>query len=196
MLRKYKVLIYLGFLFLIIVLTFTATWIFLSKVNGDTNIYQYGEQLTNKLYKYNKNIFYYGPKDEASKEINYNNSIIRKDDMGIYKVVIALNDEENTLMKNNYCFYKNYFYLISKDIIVFDISRDKPELTKKVYEGYFTGNANVSHIYGVKKGWIYIKVKLFKETENRNWYEDRYFKIKYDTNQVYEIPQKLLPEFK
>ena len=115
---------------------------------------------------------------------------------GIYKLVIVLNDEENTLMKDNYYFYKNYFYLISKDIIVYDISRDRPDRTKKVYEGYFIGNASVSKIYGVKKNWIYIKVKLFKETDNRKWYEDRYFKIKYDTNEVYEIPQSLLPEFK
>ena len=197
MIKKYKVLIYLGVLFFIIILTFSATWIFLSKVNGDTNIYQYGSTLTKELYKYKDNIFYYGPKDEASKQINYNNAVVRKDKTtGIYKLVIVLNDEENTLMKDNYYFYKNYFYLISKDIIVYDISRDRPDRTKKVYEGYFIGNASVSKIYGVKKNWIYIKVKLFKETDNRKWYEDRYFKIKYDTNEVYEIPQSLLPEFK
>lgn len=197
MVRKNKVLIYLCALFLIITLTFSATWLFLSKVNGDINIYQYGDKLTKQLYKYKNNIFYYGPKDENSNLINYNNAIIRKDkETGIYKLVIVLTDEENTLMKNNYYFYKNYFYLVSKDIIVYDISKDKPEKTKRVYNGYFIGNASVSKIYGMKKGWLYIKVKLFKETDNHKWYEDRYFKLKHEANQVLEIPQKQLPEFK
>ena len=194
--RKYKVLIYLGSLFLIITLTFSLTWVFLSKVNGDTDIYQYGVVLTKELYKYKNNIFYYGPKDENSKLINYNNAIIKKDSRtNKYKLIITLNDEENTLMKDNYYFYKNYFYLISKDITVYNITSDRPQENKKNYKGYFTGNASVSKIYGVKKNWIYIKVKLFKESDSRNWYEDKYYKIKYDTCELREIPKKLLPKF-
>lgn len=195
--RKTKVLIYLTVLFFMITLTFSATWIFLTKVNGDSDIYQYGVILTKELYKYKNNTYYYGPKDSSSKEINYNNGIIKKDDLtGRYKLIITLNDEENTSMKDNYFFYKNYFYLINRDITIYNLMEDKPLESKRVYKGYFEGNANVSKIYGIKKEWIYIKVKLFKESDNRNWYEDKYFKIKFDTCDVYEIPYKLLPEFK
>ena len=40
-----------------------------------------------------------------------------------------------------------------------------------------------------------IKHQLFKETDSRKWHEDRYYKVKYDNMMIYEIPQKLLPEF-
>ena len=70
------------------------------------------------------------------------------------------------------------------------------EKTKKVKEGFFTGNASISGIYGVKKDWIYIRVKLYREKDNDKWYSEKYYKIKYDCSLVYEIPKKLIPEFK
>ena len=195
--RKYRILIYFGTLFFIIVLTFTATWIFLAKINGDPNIYQFNNSLKKEIYTYKDNTFYYGPKDDNSDKIDYNNAIIRKNkNEQNYKLIVVLNDEENTLMKDNYLFDKNYFYLIGRDITIYDITIDKPEESKRVYSGYFNGNARVTKIYGIKKDWLYIKVKLFKESDNHNWYEDRYYKINCDKEQVYEIPQSLLPEFK
>lgn len=195
--RKYRLVIYLLVLLIVITGTFSATWMFLAKINGDTDIYEYGVTLTKELYKYKNKTYYYGPKDESSKLINYNNAIVEKDNnTEKYRLAVSLNDEENTMMKDNYLFYKNYFYLISRDIIVFNLDSKRPQGTKRVYKGYFIGNANVSKIYGVKKDWIYIRVRLFKETDNKNWYENKYFKINYDTCEVYEIPQKLLPEFK
>ncbi len=193
--KRYKVLIYLFCLILIILSTFSLTWMFLEKINGDTDIYKYDVELKDELYKNKKYTYYFGPKDEQSKLISYNNAIIRKDKNNKYKLIITLNDEESTLMKNNYFFYKNYFYLIANDLTRFDLSQDKIMETKKVDKGLFTGNASVSKIFGEDKGYIYFKVKLFKETDSRKWHEDRYFKVKYDDMMVYEIPQKLLPEF-
>lgn len=193
--KRYKVLIYLFCLILIILSTFSLTWMFLEKISGDTDIYKYDVELKDELYKNKKYTYYFGPKDEQSKLISYNNAIIRKDKNNKYKLIITLNDEESTLMKNNYFFYKNYFYLIANDLTRFDLSQDKIMETKKVDKGLFTGNASVSKIFGEDKGYIYFKVKLFKETDSRKWHEDRYYKVKYDDMMVYEIPQKLLPEF-
>ena len=193
--KRYKVLIYLFSLILIILSTFSLTWMFLEKISGDTDIYKYDVELKDELYKDKKYTYYFGPKDEQSKLISYNNAIVRKDKNNKYKLIITLNDEECTLMKNNYFFYKNYFYLISNNLTRFDLSQDKIMETKKVDNGVFIGNASVSKIYGENKGYIYFKVKLFKETDSRKWHEDRYYKVKYDNMMIYEIPQKLLPEF-
>jgi len=193
--KRYTVLIYLFSLILIILSTFSLTWMFLEKISGDTDIYKYDVELKDELYKDKKYTYYFGPKDEQSKLISYNNAIVRKDKNNKYKLIITLNDEECTLMKNNYFFYKNYFYLISNNLARFDLSQDKIMETKKVDNGVFIGNASVSKIYGENKGYIYFKVKLFKETDSRKWHEDRYYKVKYDNMMIYEIPQKLLPEF-
>ena len=99
-------------------------------------------------------------------------------------------------MKDNNLFYKNYFYLLSSKIVIYDLNKSNPEKTKKVKEGFFTGNASISGIYGVKKDWIYIRVKLYREKDNDKWYSEKYYKIKYDGSLVYEIPKKLIPEFK
>lgn len=193
--KRYKVLIYLFCLILIILTTFSLTWMFLEKISGDNDIYKYNVDLKEELYKYKNYTYYFGPKDEQSKLIDYSNAIIRKDKANKYKVVVTLNDEESTLMKNNSFFYKNYFYLIAGNITRFNLGAEKIMKTKTVDEGSFVGNARVSKIYGEKNGYIYFKVKLFKESDNRNWYEDRYFKLKYDDMKLYEIPQSLLPEF-
>lgn len=193
--KRYTVLIYLFSLILIILSTFSLTWMFLEKISGDTDIYKYDVELKDELYKDKKYTYYFGPKDEQSKLISYNNAIVRKDKNNKYKLIITLNDEECTLMKNNYFFYKNYFYLISNNLTRFDLSQDKIMETKKVDNGVFIGNASVSKVYGENKGYIYFKVKLFKETDSRKWHEDRYYKVKYDNMMIYEIPQKLLPEF-
>lgn len=194
---KYKKLVYLGVFFFIIVATYSLTWLFLTKANGDSDIYSYGVILTKELYSYKNNTYYYGPKDESSKLINYNNAIVKKDNKtNVYKLLISLNDEENTLMKNNYIFYKNYFYLIYDNIVIYDLNKTNPDKSKKVIKGYFTGNASVGNIYGVKDKWIYIRVKLYKENDNNKWYGDKYYKVKYDGSSVKEIPKKLLPEFK
>lgn len=193
--RRYRVLIYLFCLILIILTTFSLTWIFLEKISGDTDIYKYNVDFKEKLYKDKKYTYYFGPKDEQSKLIDYNNAVIRKDKFNKYKIVVTLNDEESTLMKNNYFFYKNYLYLIAGNITRFNLGAEKIMKTKKVDKGCFIGNARVSKIFGQKDGFIYFKVKLFKESDNRNWYEDRYYKLKYDNMKLYEIPQQLLPEF-
>ena len=190
--RKYRLVIYLLVLIIIITGTFSATWMFLTRVTGDRNIYKYGDTLKNEIYKYNNRTYYYGPKDESSKQIDYDNAIIEKNNTtGSYKLVVSLNDEENTLLKTNSLFYKNHFYIISRDIVAVDLNKRN----KKVYKENFIGNSNVSHIYGVKKGWIYIKVTLFKENDSKTWYENKYYKIETETCELKEIPQKLLPEF-
>lgn len=195
--KKYTKAIYLGSLLVIVVLTYSLTWLFLTKVDGDSDIYKYGVVLTKELYSYKGNTYYYGPKDESSKLINYNNAIVKRDKKdNTYKLIISLNDEENTLMKDNYLFYKNYFYLLSSKIVIYDLNKSNPEKTKKVKEGFFTGNASISGIYGVKKDWIYIRVKLYREKDNDKWYSEKYYKIKYDGSLVYEIPKKLIPKFK
>lgn len=193
---KYKKWIYLGAFFFIVITTYSLTWLLLTKIDGDSDIYKYGVVLSKELYTYQDTTYYYGPKDENSKAISYNNAIVKKDKKtNVYKLLISLNDEENTLMKNNYLFYKKYFYLISDDIVIYDLKKANPDKSKKTIKGYFTGNARVSNIYGVKDEWIYIKVKLYKEKDNNKWYSDKYFKIKYDVSEVREIPKKSLPEF-
>lgn len=194
--KRYSVLIYLFCLILIILSTFSLTWMMLVKITGDTDIYQFDVDLKDELYKYKGFTYYFGPKDENSKLINYNNAIVRKDDKtNKYKLIITLNDEESTQMKNNYFFYKNYFYLISNDLTRYNLNDEKAIESKVTLKGCFTGNASVNKIYGRNGDYIYFKVKLFKDTDSRKWYEDRYFKVKYDTLEIYEIPQKLLPEF-
>lgn len=186
----------IGFIILIVV-TFYATWSILKYINGDTGMYAYDNILKIKLHNYGDYTYYYGPKDVNSKLINYNNAIIRKNNKTKqYKLVIPLNDEETTLMNNNSLFYKKYLYIISNDIIRYDLTIDNPTKNRKIKTDYFIGNASVDEIYGIYKKWIYIKVKLFKEADNRSWYVDKYYKIKFNLEEVYEIPQKLLPEIK
>ena len=58
-------------------------------------------------------------------------------------------------------------------------NKSNPEKTKKVKEGFFTGNASISGIYGVKKDWIYIRVKLYREKDSDKWYSEKYYKIEF-----------------
>ena len=193
--KRYKVLIYLFCLILIILSTFSATWILLEKTIGDTDIYKYDVESTQELYKDKKYTYYFGPKDKQSKLISYNNAIIRKDKFGKFKTIITFNDEEATFVNKKSIFTKNYFYLISGTITRFNLKSDKVMQSKRVYKDCFIGNARVDSIFGEKNGYIYFKVKLFKERDNGSWYEDRYYKIKVNNMKLYEIPQSLLPEF-
>ncbi len=182
---------------LLVIATYSMTWIFLTKVDAESNNYDYGDSLGKELYNYQGNKYYYGPKDESSYLISYNNAIIKKEaKTNKYKLVLSLDDEENTLMKDNYFFYKNYFYLIHSSIVIYNLDDKNPDSTKKVVKGYFDGNISVEKVYGQKNKWIYIKVKLYKENSDTKWYVTKYFKIKYDGSEIKEISKKNLPEFK
>ncbi len=197
MFRLTKTKIYIFAFLVLIVVTFYGTWIGLKYINSDAGAYAYDTILKSELHTYGDYSYYFGPKDVNSKLISYNNAIIRKNNItNKYKLIIPLNDEETTLMRDNSLFYKKYFYIIGNDIIRYDLSAEVPSKTRKVYSGYFIDNATVSEIYGINKKWIYIKVKLFKETDNHRWYVDKYYKIKFNLSEVYEIPQRMLPEIK
>ena len=99
-------------------------------------------------------------------------------------------------MRNNSLFYKKYFYIIGSDIIRYDLTAETPSKTRKVYSNHFVNNASVDEIYGIHQKWIYIRVGLFKDTDNHRWYVDKYYKIKFNSDKVYEISKKMLPEFK
>ena len=194
-LTKTKIYIF-GFIVLVVA-TFYATWTGLKYINGDAGAYAYDTILKDELHKYGDYSYYFGPKDVNSKLISYNNAIIRKNNKTKhYKLIIPLNDEETTLMRNNSLFYKKYFYIIGKDIIRYDLTAEIPSKTRKVYSSHFINNATVEEIYGVHKKWIYIRVGLFKDTNNHRWYVDKYYKIKFNSDKVYEISKKMLPDFK
>lgn len=181
----------------LIVATFYATWTGLKYINGDAGAYAYDNILTNKLYTYGNYSYYFGPKDVNSKMISYNNAIIRKNNKTKnYKLIIPLNDEETTLMRDNSLFYKKYFYIIGSDITRYDLTAEVPSKTKKTYKGAFVQNAEVSEIYGINKKWIYLKVNLFKDNGSHRWYVNKYYKIKFNIDKVYEISKEMLPEFK
>lgn len=96
--KKYTKAIYLGSLLVIVVLTYSLTWLFLTKVDGDSDIYKYGVVLTKELYSYKGNTYYYGPKDESSKLINYNNAIVKRDKKdNTYKLIISLKDRKSVV---------------------------------------------------------------------------------------------------
>lgn len=194
--KNKKTLNYLWAFLIVIVFTYSITWILLLKLDSESKTYKYKDNLNNKIYSYNGIDYFYGPKDETSSSIGYNNSIIKKDKKNNYKVLITLNDFDNTLMEKNHLFYKNYFYLISDSITIYNLSKNNVEKTKKVIKGYFTSDLTVDSIYGIKNNWIYIKAKLYKENDSDKWYSNKYFKIKYDGSTVYEIPEKLIPKFK
>ena len=127
--------------------------------------------------------------------ISYNNAIIRKNNKtNKYKLIIPLNDEETTLMRDNSLFYKNYFYIIGSDITRYDLTAEVPSKTKKTCKGAFIQNAEVSEIYGINKKWIYIRVSLFKDSGSHTGYTDKYYKIKFNLDKVYEISKSMLPE--
>jgi hypothetical protein len=190
-----KTKIYVLAFIVLIVVTFYATWVGLKYINGDAGAYAYDNILTKELHTYGNYSYYFGPKDVNSKLISYNNAIIRKNNKtNHYKLIIPLNDEETTLMRDNSLFYKKYFYIIGSDVIRYDLTAEIPSKTKKKYEGCFINNASVSEIYGVYKKWIYVKVKLFKETDNHSWYTDKYYRIKFNSDKIYEIPHSMLPE--
>ena len=194
-LTKTKIYI-LSFLVLIIV-TFYVTWTGLKYINGDVGAYAYDNILTKELHVYGDYSYYFGPKDVNSKMISYNNAIIRKNNKTKhYKLIIPLNDEETTLMRYNSLFYKRYLYIIGSDIIRYDLTAATPSKTKKVFSKYFIDNASVAEIYGVHKKWIYVRVELFKETDNHRWYVDKYYKIKFNSDDIYEITKDMLPDFK
>lgn len=197
MFKLTKTKIYIFSFLVLIVVTFYATWTGLKYINGDSGAYAYDNILRNELHKYGNYSYYFGPKDVNSKMISYNNAIIRKNNKtNHYKLIIPLNDEETTLMRDNSFFYKKYFYIIGSDIIRYDLTATIPSKTRKICKSNFINDASVSEIYGVHKKWIYIKVKLFKSTDNHRWYVDKYYKIKFNLSKVYEIPQKMLPEIK
>lgn len=180
---------------ILIVATFYATWTGLKYINGDAGAYAYDSILTNELYKYKNYSYFFGPKDVNSKMISYNNAIIRKNHKtNKYKLIIPLNDEETTLMRDNSLFYKKYFYIIGSDITRYDLTAEVPSKTKKMYKGAFIQNAEVSEIYGIDKKWIYVKVSLFRDGGSYRWYTDKYYKIKFNTDKVYEISRTMLPE--
>lgn len=182
---------------ILVVATFYATWIGLKYINGDAGAYAYDAILKDELHKFGDYSYYFGPKDVNSKLISYNNAIIRKNNKTKhYKLIIPLNDEEATLMRNNSFFYKKYFYIIGSDIIRYDLTAETPSKTRKVYSNHFVNNASVDEIYGIHQKWIYIRVGLFKDTDNHRWYVDKYYKIKFNSDKVYEISKKMLPEFK
>ncbi len=194
-LTKTKIYI-LSFLVLIIV-TFYVTWTGLKYINGDAGAYAYDNILKKELHVYGDYSYYFGPKDVNSKMISYNNAIIRKNNKTKhYKLIIPLNDEETTLMRYNSLFYKRYLYIIGSDIIRYDLTAATPSKTKKVFSKYFIDNASVAEIYGVHKKWIYVRVELFKETDNHRWYVDKYYKIKFNSDDIYEITKNMLPDFK
>ena len=194
-LTKTKIYI-LSFLVLIIV-TFYVTWTGLKYINGDAGAYAYDNILKKELHVYGDYSYYFGPKDVNSKMISYNNAIIRKNNKTKhYKLIIPLNDEETTLMRYNSLFYKRYLYIIGSDIIRYDLTAATPSKTKKVFSKYFIDNATVAEIYGVHKKWIYVRVELFKETDNHRWYVDKYYKIKFNSDDIYEITKNMLPDFK
>ena len=194
-LTKTKIYI-LSFLVLIIV-TFYVTWTGLKYINGDAGAYAYDNILKKELHVYGDYSYYFGPKDVNSKMISYNNAIIRKNNKTKhYKLIIPLNDEETTLMRYNSLFYKRYLYIIGSDIIRYDLTAATPSKTKKVFSKYFIDNATVAEIYGVHKKWIYVRVELFKETDNHRWYVDKYYKIKFNSDDIYEITKDMLPDFK
>ncbi len=197
MFKLTKTKIYIIAFIILVVATFYATWSGLKYINGDSGAYAYDNILKNELHKYEDYSYYFGPKDVNSKLISYNNAIIRKNNKTKhYKLIIPLNDEETTLMRDNSFFYKKYFYIIGNDIIRYDLTAEIPSKTRKVYSNCFINNASVSEIYGINKKWIYIKVRLFKDTDNHKWYVDKYYKIKFNINEVYEISEKMLPDFK
>lgn len=197
MFKLTKTKIYVVAFLVLIVATFYATWTGLKYINSDAGSYAYDNILKNELHKYGDYSYYFGPKDVNSKMISYSNAIIRKNNKtNHYKLIIPLNDEEATLMRDNSLFYKKYFYIIGRDIIRYDLTETIPSKTRKVYSNYFINNASVDEIYGVYKKWIYVRVKLFKETDNHRWYVDKYYKIKFNSDKIYEIPQRMLPEIK
>lgn len=180
---------------ILIVATFYVTWIGLKYINGDAGTYAYDNILKEELHKYGDYSYYFGPKDVNSKMISYNNAIIRKNNKTKkYKLIIPLNDEETTLMRDNVLFYKKYFYLIGNDITRYDLTAEVPSKTKKIYKGAFIQNAEVSEIYGIEKKWIYVKVSLFIDSGNHRGYTDKYYKIKFNVDKVYEITKSMLPE--
>lgn len=194
---KTRTIKYLIAFIILIVATFYATWTGLKYINSDAGSYAYDNILQNELYKYGDYSYYFGPKDINSKMISYNNAIIRKNNKtNKYKLIIPLNDEETTLMRDNSLFYKKYFYIIGNDITRYNLDAEVPSKTKKIYKGAFVSNAEVSEIYGINKKWIYVKINLFKDDGSHRWYVDKFYKIKFNTDKVYEISRKMLPEFK
>ena len=197
MFKLTKTKIYVFSFIVLIAVTFYVTWAGLKYINGDAGAYAYDNILTKELHTFGDYSYYFGPKDVNSKMISYNNAIIRKNNKtNHYKLIIPLNDEETTLMRSNSLFYNFFFYIIGSDIIRYDLTAEIPSKTRKVYSKYFINDASVDEIYGVHKKWIYIRVGLFKDTDNHRWYVDKYYKIKFNSDKIYEISKDMLPEFK